>query len=461
MKVFPFTIVVFLAAMLASCSGTRNLTPAQLDLPESMAPGVDADSLTAADMRWWEVYADTTLRYIISESLEHNRDIQTAAARVEELGKLYGVQKLNYMPQITGIAGATRETNDYYGEKHSTDPELSLKATLNWEIDLWGGLSQSRRKAAAEYHAGVLDRRAMQMTLVAECASAYFNLVALQSELNIVRRTLTTRSEALDKAQLRFEGGLTSELPYRQAVVEYNTTAALIPDLERRIAMARNALTLLMGRFPDTLELTDSPANVVALADELPDSLPLGIPSGLLERRPDIQAAEQRLKSAMAACGVAYSNQFPKLRIAVTGGWENDELAHFFHSPFTYLLGNITGTIFDFGRNRRRYQASIAAYDQARLKYEKTVLTAFTEVSNAVTAYSSARLSAERRRELRDAAYKYVSLANKQYIGGSISYLDVLDAQRRYFDAQISYANAVRDRFLALAALYKALGGGC
>lgn len=444
-----------------SCSGTKNLRKVDLVLPETVVPGNGQDSLTAADIEWWEMYTDTTLRYIISEALEHNRDFLQSAARVEELRELYGVSKLNYMPDISGIAGVTRETNDYFGQPHKTSTEISLKATVNWEIDLWGGLSQSRRRAAAQFAASEFDRRALRMTLIAECASAYFNLVALRSELNIVRRTLATRSEALDKARLRFEGGLTSELTYQQAMVEYNTSAAMIPDLERRIEMARNGLTLLMGRFPDTLVLPDFPANVTSMAEELPDSLPTGVSSVLLERRPDICAAEQRLRAAMAACGVAYSNQFPKLRIALTGGWENDELAHLLASPFTYVLGNVTGTIFDFGRNRRKYKASIAAYDQARLSYEKTVLAAFTEVSNAVTAYNSARLTAERRRELRDAAYKYVSLANKQYIGGSISYLDVLDAQRRYFDAQISYSNAVRDRFLALAALYKALGGGC
>lgn len=457
-RLIPF--LISLAIILASCNGTRNLSRPDITLPEQVVPGIDPDSLSLADRDWWELYTDTTLRFIITRTLEHNRDLLTAAGRVRELGSLYGVEKLNYMPVITGLAQYTRETNDYHNEAHSTDPELDLKATLNWEIDLWGGLSQARKKAGADFAAGIYDMRAMQMTLIAEAATAYFNLVALQSELNIVRRTLTTRSEALEKARLRFEGGLTSELTYQQAMVEYNTTASLIPDLERRITMGKNALTLLMGEFPHAVDFSDSPLNVSRAENDFPENVPLGVPSQLLERRPDIQAAEQRLKSASAACGVAYSNQFPKLRIALTGGLENDELAGFLHSPFTYLLGNITGTIFDFGKNRRRYRASIAAYDQARLRYEKAVIAAFTEVDNAVTAYNSARVSAERRRELRDAAYKYVSLANKQYIGGSINYLDVLDAQRRYFDAQISYSNALRDRFLALAALYKALGGG-
>ena len=449
------------AAMLllaASCSGTRHLAKPQLELPAQTVPGdAGSDSLCVADLKWWEFYTDSTLCYIIRETLAHNRDFLSAAARVQELGQLYGVDKLNYFPTITGIVGETRETNDYYRSAHSTDPEISVKATLNWEIDLWGGLSASRRRSAAQYVASVEDMRAMQMTLISQAATAYFNLVALENELNIVRRTLLTREEALEKARLRFEGGLTSEIVYQQAKVEYATTAALVPGLERRIDMARNAITLLMGRFPSA-DLDG--LSVHYFQEDLAVEMPVGLPSQLLERRPDLRAAEQRLRAALENCGVAYSNQFPRLRIAVTGGWENDEFAHLFQSPFSYLLGNIAGTILDFGRNRRKYKASIAAYEQARFGYEKTVMAAFSEVADAAVTYRSAMATVNSRRELRDAAYKYVTLANKQYIGGTINYIDVLDAHRRYFDAQINYSNAVRDRYLAIANLYRALGGG-
>ena len=294
------------------------------------------------------------------------------------------------------------------------------------------------------------------MTIIAQTATAYFNLVALQNELNIVKRTMITREESLQKAYLRFQGGMTSEIVYQQAKVELATTAALVPGLTRRIAIAKNALTLLMGRLPEDMW----PLTHYTLDENLPERIPLGVPSRLLERRPDVRASEQRLKAALADVGVAYSNQFPKLTIGITGGWENDEVKNLFSSPFSYLLGNITGTVLDFGRNKRRYKASIAAYEQARFKYEKNVLVAFTEVDNAVESYRQLQLTAARRRELRDAALKYVDLANKQYIGGSISYIDVLDASRRYFDAQINYSNAVRDEYLALVELYRALGGG-
>ena len=455
MKYLIGFVGLVMAAVTVSCSGTKNLRQPDLDLPAEVVSGY-ADSLSIADREWWNFYTDSTLCYIIRETLANNRDLLISAARVEELRQLYGVDKLNYLPTVNGVVGATRETNHYYEKKFVPDTEVSFKATLNWEIDLWGGLSAAKKRSGAQFLASVEDKRAMEMTLTAEAAPAYFNLVALESELAIVKRTLVTREEALEKARLRFEGGMTSEIVYQQARVEYATTAALVPNLERRIELAQNAITLLMGRFPgERIKVA-----LGSFDENLPTSLPVGLPSQLLERRPDLRASEQRLKAAMGACGVAYSNQFPRLRIAITGGWENDQVAHLFESPFSYLLGNIAGTIFDFGRNKRKYKASIAAYEQARLAYERDVLAAFTEVNNAATTYRAMQQTVVKRKELRDAALKYVDLANKQYFGGTINYIDVLDAHRRYFESQISFSNAVRDEYLALAALYKALGGG-
>ncbi len=443
-------------AIISSCSGTRNLARPDLNMPDVYDGSASTDSMSIADVSWWNFYSDTTLCYMINEALTHNRDLLIAAARVEELGQMYGVEKLCYLPVLSGALSADNETNDYYGKKSTSDPEFGVKMRLNWEIDLWGGLGKARQRSAAQYMASVEERRAMEITIIAQTATAYFNLVALQNELDIVKRTLVTREENLEKAYLRFQGGMTSEIVYQQAKVELATTAALVPNLNRRITLAKNALTLLMGRFPEDRWNTSQ----YSLDENLPARLPLGIPSSLLERRPDLRASEQRLRAAMAGVGVAYSNQFPKLTIGITGGWENDDVANLFKSPFSYLLGNITGTVLDFGRNKRRYKASIAAYEQARLTYEKNVMQAFTEVDNASRSYRELQLAADRRRELRDAALKYVDLANRQYLAGSISYIDVLDASRRYFDAQIALSNAVRDEYLALVDLYRTLGGG-
>lgn len=446
-----FTVVL----ALAGCSGMKNCTAPDLDLPSELA-GNSIDSTTIADLGWWEVYTDSALVDIINETLEHNRDLLAAAARVEQMRELYGLSKAAFFPELKLGAYGNNETNDYKGEDPLRDPELGIKASLNWEADLWGGLKWARKKGLADFLASVENQRALRMSLIAETATTYFRLIALDNELSIVRRTLKTREESVKMAKLRFDGGLTPETVYQQAQVEYATTAALVPNLERQIELARNAITLLMGRYPGK-ELV---RGKLSLERSIPDYLPVGLPSTLLERRPDLRMSEQQLKSALAGVGVAYANRFPALRIGLTGGWENDGLKGFFSSPFSYVVGSITGTVLDFGRNKRKYRAAIAAYDKAKYEYEHDVLTAFKEVSDAVATFRRRRQTTMLRCDLREAAGKYVELANLQYRSGVLAYIDVLDAQRRFFEAQIGLSNAVRDEYLALVDLYKALGGG-
>ena len=213
---------------------------------------------------------------------------------------------------------------------------------------------------------------------------------------------------------------------------------------------------MLMGEYPhDVLK-----GHTIAFNAKMSERLPVGVPSDLLKRRPDLRAAELRLKAAMADVGMNYADRFPSLRIGFTPGWENDELSSFFKSPFTYVVGSVTGPIFDFGRRKRRYKASIAVYDQARLDYEKAVISAFTEVNTTVAAYNHYRENRELMVDLCDAAEKYVQLARLQYRGGTLNYIDVLDAQRRYFNAQTGVNNAVHSEYQALINLYKVLGGG-
>lgn len=451
-------IIFFIIALTAmtGCSGVKNLTPADSKMPEAYMPGLESDSACVADMAWWNFYTDSTLCHLIRLTLDNNRDLLKAAARVEEARQLYGIAKANMLPEVTGLAGANYETNKYNSGPTTKDPEYDLKLTVNWEVNLWGSLSWAKKSGAARFAATVDDLHAMRMTLIADVASAYFRLVALDNELAIVRQTLATREESLKQARIRFEGGLTSETVYQQAKVEYASAASLIPNIEGQITEARNAITLLMGEYPrEILERGQLALNIT-----LPESLPAGLPSTLLERRPDLRAAERRLAAAMADVGVNYANRFPNLRLAFTPGFENDALSKFFESPFTYSIGTITGSIFDFGRKKRKYQASIAVYDQARYDYEKAVITAFTEVNSAMSTYKRVKETSRLKVELRDATVKYVQLAHLQYRAGTLNYIDVLDAQRRYFDAQIGVSNALRDEYLAIINLYKVLGGG-
>lgn len=449
-------LYIIIILSLSACSGVKNLSQPDTSMPEVFHPGQSADSTCIAEMKWWEFYTDSTLYTLIDKALKNNRDLLKAYARIEEARNLYGIEKLNYLPDINGLVGANHETNKYDGLATTKDPEYDLKLSVNWEINLFGALSWAQKSSLAKYEATIDDYNAMKISLIAETASAYFSLMALKNELHIVRQTLATRWESLNQARLRFEGGLTSETVYQQAKVEYATTAALVPNLERQVKAASNAITLLIGEYPHDIIGSDKTIQTIGL----PEKLPAGLTSTLLERRPDIKAAEHRLAAAMADVGLSYANRFPNFRLNLTGGLENDGLANFFKSPFTYILGNITGTVFDFGKKKRKYKAAIAVYDQAKYSYEQSVIKAFTEVNTAIEAYRRVQENRALKAELRDASSKYVQLAHIQYRAGSLNYIDVLDAQRRYFEAQISVSNAYRDEYLAVINLYKVLGGG-
>ena len=444
--------------MLAACSGTRDLTVTTIadELPQAYQ-GAVADSLSYADVQWWELYTDRNLRFIIERTLQHNRDFLAAAARVEQLRLQYHSEKLNLTPDISANASAEQERINHSGSPHSVGNTLGLKADVAWEANLWGKQAWQRRQSGHLYKASIEDYRGLQMSLIAEAATAYFNLMALDTEISIVRKTLVTRREGLEQARLRYEGGLTSETVYQQAKVEYNSAAALIPSLENDLQSQLNALTLLMGEFPGR-EIRRSH---LYLNEGLPDTLLTGVPTDILRRRPDVLAAELRLKAAMDAVGISYADRFPSIVVSLTGGWENDSFGGFFRSLYGDFIGNLGGTVFDFGKKKRAWQQAVQEYEQARLAYEQCVLAAFVEVQDAVTAFHKARKTADLMEELRSAALKYVELSRLQYRGGMLHYLEVLDAQRQYFDSQVGFANARRDEYLALVRVYKAVGGGC
>lgn len=453
-KIRSRTLACLVVAILASCMVGKPYERPDLRLPAAITAGVQ-DSSTWADRAWWEVYADPPLRELIGKALDHNKEMQIAAARIREAAAQRRIRTASLLPQISAYAEGERERENYRGNGASNADEFSVKAGLNWEIDLWGKLRWDRKRSIAEYLETVEAQRALQMTLVAEVAEAYFELVALDNELSIVRQTLLTRQEGVEQARLRFEGGLTSETSYQQAQVELATTASLIPELEHRIEVKQHEIAWLAGDYPSIVARGTMDQEI-----PMPRELPVGLPSDLLRRRPDVRQAEETLKAAHAAVGVAYTDRFPQLTISAAFGVENDRLSSLFQSPYSLLNGVVAGPVFGFGKKRAQYRAAQAACEAARLRYEQTVLTVFREVNDALGYYNSIREACQLKRNLERAARKYVDLARLQYLNGVINYLDVLDAQRRYFDAQIGLSNAVRDEHIALVQLYKALGGG-
>lgn len=451
------SIFALLAFVLTSCgAAVKACKEPQLNIPNEIVKG-ELDSLTIADLKWWEFYGDEVLCGFIRHALDNNRDILAAAAKVEQMREIYRVGRTSWFPEIGAKAMADYEVENYTDKGQTVSPQIDLKLDISWEVDLWGNIKWATRKASAEYLASVEAERAMRMTIIAEVAMVYYELMALENELLIVNRTLNTRSEGVQLAKLRYEGGLTSETVYQQAKVEYASTASLIPAIETKITAAKSSLALLLGEYPD-FELEYERMKV--LDREVPAELPLGLASDLLVRRPDLRELEQNLKAASAAVGVAYTDRFPKLTIGLTGGFENGSFVNFFSAPYGLSVGNLAAPVFEFGRRKAKYKASIQAYDIARYNYEKQVIKAFKETNDAVARYRNAREATELKNNLREAALKYVELATAQYRYGDTRYIDVLDAQRRYFDVQIGLSNAVRDEYIALVLLYKSLGGG-
>lgn len=436
------------------CQLGKHYTRPDLHLPATL-DSTATDTNSIADFRWWEIYTDTTLQQLIRQTLEYNKDMLTATARLKEMAAQKRIAVANLFPDIGIKLYADKDAENYGGNHYKSSPELTGKLVAAWEVDLWGNLRWAKDKSMAEFLQAVENRRALQMTLVAQVAQAYFELVALDNELEIVKQTLHAREEGVRLARLRFNGGLTSETAYQQAQVELARTATLVPSLERSIALKENDINFLAGRYPEKVERSHHPENI-----RLPESLPAGMPATLLERRPDIRAAENVLVAANADVGIAFTNLFPKLTLTAQYGLESGDIEDFFHSPSHFISANLLAPLFAMGKRRAMVKAKKAAYEQSVYQYEKAVLSAFKDAQNAIVEFNKIKDIYDSRLKLEQAAQQSVKLAQLQYMNGVIGYLDVLDAQRTYLDAQIGLSNAVRDKQIAMVQLYKALGGG-
>lgn len=452
MKLFVYIILFSLCTV--SCQLGKHYARPDLHLP-ALLDSTATDTTSIADFRWWELYTDTTLQKLIRETLEHNKDMLTAAARLKEMAAQRRIAYADMFPQVNGRLYTDKEAENYGGDNYKSTPEYTAKFIASWELDLWGNLRWAKDKSMAQFVQAVENRRALQMTLVAQVAQAYFELVALDNELAIVKQTLSAREESVRLARLRFNGGLTSEAVYQQAQVELARTATLVPDLERSIALKENDINFLAGRYPEKVERSHHPQDI-----RLPETLPAGLPSSLLERRPDVRAAEEALIVANADVGIAYTNLFPRITLTAHYGLESEEFKDFLHSPYHFLSANLLTPLFAMGKNRAALKAKKAAYEQAVYQYEKAVLSAFKDARNAMVEFNKVQDIYDSRLKLEQAARKSTSLTRTQYMNGYISYLDWLDAQRTYLDAQIALSNAVRDKQIAMVQLYKALGGG-
>ena len=448
-------VVVASALTLNSCSTSRYCQKPDLgEVPESFA--AEAGDSSFADSGWREVFREPELQKLIETALTYNKDVLIAAERLNELRYKYRMQKAAQLPAVSAKGYAQDDHSNYGGKSKSPDDiEFGVKASLAWEVDFWGRLKWAGREKMADYLAAEDAQKAVRMSIVASVASAYYELVGLDRKLEIVSNTLETRRESVKQAKLRAEGGLTSEIPYQQALVEFASSKAMIPDLQKQVALKESELCFITGSYPKDI------ARSVSASDLYGDSdVPSGVLSDILKRRPDLMMSEHSLKAAEARVGVAIAERFPSFVINLGAGLENDELKDFLKSPFWFTGATLASPVFEFGKRKAAMKAAVSSYEQTRLKYEKDVLQAFREVYDATVVFQSARTNSFAKSVQEEASGKYVTLANSQYINGVINYIDVLDAQRKYLSSQIEFSEAKTRENLAVVGLYKALGGG-
>jgi multidrug efflux system outer membrane protein len=467
----PSTGVVRAAALLAAVALAAAACAVGPDYrrPEVAAPAAfrgeegARDPASLADLPWWDVFADPALEALIRQALAGNYDLRVAVARVEQARALAGVARAELFPWVNYQAGVQKSRGVF---KFVPELELPEGGTDNlflgglaatWEIDVWGRIRRSNEAARAELMATEEGRRGVLLSLVSDVAQAYFELLALDLRLDIARNATASFDRTYTLFRRRFEQGVVSRLETARAEGALRSAAASLPDLERQIAIAENQISVLLGRPPGPV-----PRGTSLTVQRMPPAVPPGLPSALLERRPDVRQAEQRLVKANAEIGVAKATFFPRIGLTALVGGVSPELSAITSGTASLwaLAGSLSGPIFQGGRILEGYRASVAVWEQARAGYELTALRAFQEVSDALVALQMlGQFEAEQARSV-TAYEESVRVATRRYLGGLASYYEVLEAQQLLFPAQDLLARVRRDRFLALVGLYKALGGG-
>jgi multidrug efflux system outer membrane protein len=458
-------ILIFLVTLTTcACTVGPNYKRPVVPVPDAYrgaTPGgsLVADSRSFGHEKWWDVFEDDELRTLIATALRQNLDVRVAATRVLEAQAQLGIVRADQFPNVEASAGVSNiRTAQALGFPSIETTLVNVQASASWEVDFWGKFRRATQAARAVLLASEWGRRAVITTLVSQVAGAYFQLRALDLQLEIAKRTHASRGESLRLTEVRAQGGVTSLLDVRQAEQLVFGAAAVIVDLERQIVQQENFISTLLGNNPAAV-----PRGGRSLVDQPhPPDVPAGLPSTLLERRPDIAQAEQFLVAANADIGVAKAAYFPQISLTGSGGFESAALSSLFTGPGAlWSVGAaLVQPVFTAGRTRAGVDLARARTDEATLVYQQTIQQSLREVSDALVAYRKGREFREQLELLDRAAADARRLAEVRYQGGATSYLEVLDSDTRLFVADLGVAQAQLTELLAFVQIYRALGGG-
>jgi multidrug efflux system outer membrane protein len=451
--------------LLAGCAAGPNYERPPVNSPGAFRGEEPATGGTAthsmAELPWWQVFHDDTLQNLIREALTNNYDLRIAVARVAQARAMADQARAQYFPQVNYAVLAGRGRNVSAGEPSPTGTGGAVfggDINAAWEIDLWGGLRRLNESARAQWLASEEARRDVTISLIGEVAQAYFQLLALDQQLEIARQSTNDYAGSLKIFDQRLQGGVASKLETASAEALMDAAAAGIPGLEEQIALQENELSVLLGQNPGPVRRGSA-----GLAQQLPPEVPAGLPSALLERRPDIREAEQQLRSANAQVGAAKAAFFPQLNLTGLLGGASPELSAFTSGGADAAweaAAGLTGPLFHGGQLRAQYAQARALREQAALQYRAAVLNALQEVSGALLARE--KMSAARWQQARavDAYQVAVKIAMERYRMGNADYYEVLQEQQLLFPAENSLVQFQLNQLLAVVQLYRALGGG-
>jgi multidrug efflux system outer membrane protein len=450
------------ALLVSSCVLGPEPGSPDIQTPASIRGDSAPHGASFGDKAWRKVFTDTTLRTLIARALKNNPDLVAATYRIEEARARATAANAAWFPMLSGSADAAANyaspNAGQVAPGHSRHSEsYGLTGMLSWEIDLWGGIRRDNQAARARLLEAQYQRDAVQTSLVAAVASAYIDLKNLDERLSISRRTTESRKASLELVTARRNGGVSSDLEVGQAEALLAQAQVLIPVTERSIAAKENEIRALLGEYPGGITRGGS-------LDSLGSSLHIagGLPSSVMERRPDLSAANQAFQAATADIGVAEALRFPSLSLTGNGGLISMNLHNLLEGKSAaYSIGpQLVGPIFDAGRSKARVQAAQARANTARAAYDKAAQQAFREAADALNAYQkTGEIIAEESKLV--ASQKSVSfLALERFQGGTSSYLEVLDAERELFTAELDLADARANRLISVVQAYRALGGG-
>jgi len=461
--------ITLISGMLIGCRTVGpNYTKPPIDTPHVFRGASDQtaakDSASLADLKWFEVFKDEALQELISTALDQNYDLRDAVARVDAARANLGVTRADQLPTVSATTDVTTLRFSSSGsfpvpqgvEQKRTFGGVALNL-LSFEADFWGRLRRSTEAATAELLASEENRKAVVTTLVSDVAAAYFNLLELDMELEIAKRTLATREESLKLIRSRHQKGLATLLDIRQGEQLVRTAEKIIPGIEQSVEQTENQISLLIGQNPSAIRRGRS-----LTEQEQPPAVPPGLPSDLLERRPDIRSAEQTLVAANAIIGVAKAAYYPRITLTGLLGSQSSQLSSLFTGAtgVWQFVPQVTQPIFTAGRLRSNVELTTAQRELALIQYERVIQTAFREVSDTLVQYQKVRETRGKQELLVTTLQDRSRLSYLRYRGGVDTLLNALDADRDLFDAELGLAQIKRNELLAIVQLYRALGGG-